>query len=136
MKFKYKAYGNVLRPVIPVTLLYKGAHVDYEVLIDSGSDRCFFDSEIGEEIGISRSNSEIKEVFGVGGKISLYYSHKITLIISEQSFETDVGFMPNLGGNIVSYGIVGQKGFFDKFIIKFDYVNGEVEIKQKKLTRF
>ena len=47
MKFKYKAYGDSLRPVIPVTLLYKKAHVDHEVLIDSGSDHCFFDAEIG-----------------------------------------------------------------------------------------
>jgi len=63
MKFKYKAYGNSLRPVIPVTLLYKKAHVDHEVLIDSGSDHCFFDAEIGEDIGISRSNSETKRQY-------------------------------------------------------------------------
>ncbi len=132
MKFKYKSYGNALRPVIPVTLLYKGAYVDYEVLIDSGSDHCFFDSDVGEDIGISRSNSEIREVFGVGGKISLYHNHKLTLKIGEGSFETEVGFMPNLGGNIVSYGIVGQKGFFDRFIIKFDYIKGEVELKERK----
>lgn len=131
MIFKYKSYGNALRPVIPVTILHKGLHVDYEVLIDSGSDHCFFDSEIGEDIGITRGNSEIKEVFGVGGKISLYHSHKVTLRIGEQSFETEVGFMPNLGGNIVSYGIVGQKGFFDKFIITFDYLREAVDIKEK-----
>lgn len=132
MRFKYKSYGDSLRPVIPVTVLYKGSHVDYEVLVDSGSDHCFFDSEIGEDIGISRINSETKEVFGVGGKISLYYSHKVTLKIGGKSFETDVGFIPNLGGNIVSYGIVGQKGFFNKFIIKFDYNKEEVELKEKK----
>ena len=92
----------------------------------------FFDSEIGEEIGVSRDNSEIREVFGVGGKISLYYNHKVTIKIGKQSFETDVGFIPNLGGNIVSYGIVGQKGFFDKFIIEFDYIKGVVELKKRK----
>lgn len=132
MKFKYKVFGNSLRPVIPVTILNRGSYVDYEVLIDSGSDHCFFDSEIGEDIGISGSNSQINEVFGVGGKISLYYKHKVTLKVGHLSFETDVGFMPNLGGNIVSYGIAGQKGFFDKFIIKFDYANGEIELSERK----
>ncbi|MFA6554026.1 MAG: retropepsin-like aspartic protease [Candidatus Paceibacterota bacterium] len=132
MKFKYKEYGNALRPVVPVTLEHSGKCVRYEVLIDSGSDHCFFDTEIGEKIGIRTDNSKTKEVFGVGGKISLYYDHEVTLKIGNKSFETDVGFMPNLGGNIVSYGIVGQKGFFDKFIIKFDYAKGEVEIKEKK----
>lgn len=131
MIFKYKSYGNALRPVIPVTILYKNVHVDYEVLVDSGSDRCFFDSEIGEDIGITRGNSEIREVFGVGGRMSIYHSHKVTMKIGKQSFETEVGFMPNLGGNIVSYGIVGQKGFFDRFIIKFDYSKEEVEIIEK-----
>jgi hypothetical protein len=131
MKFKYKAYGDSLRPVIPVTILYNGAYVDYEVLIDSGSDQCFFDSEVGEDIGIYRSNSEMNEVFGVGGKISLYYSHEVTLRVGNQSFKTKVGFMPNLGGNIVSYGIAGQKGFFDRFIIKFDYDKGEIDLQEK-----
>ena len=131
MRFKYKAYGDALRPVVPVTLFYKGAYVDYEVLIDSGSDHCFFDSEIGEDIGIFRNNSEIREVFGVGGKISLYYNHSVILKIGDKSFETEVGFMPNLGGNIVSYGIVGQKGFFDNFIIQFDYIKEGVELKER-----
>jgi hypothetical protein len=131
MKFKYKKYGNALRPVIPVVIGLSNKRVKYEVMVDSGSDHCFFDSEIGEKIGIRRDNSEIKEVFGVGGKISLYYNHRVTLKIGKQSFETDVGFIPNLGGNIVSYGIVGQKGFFDKFIVRFDYTKGEVEIKEK-----
>jgi hypothetical protein len=131
MKFKYKAYGDALRPVIPVTLFHGNAYVEYEVLVDSGSDRCFLDSEIGEDIGILKSNSEIKEVFGVGGKISLYHNHSVTLKVGEKSFETEVGFMPNLGGSIVSYGIAGQKGFFDKFIVKFDYQKEEVELKEK-----
>jgi len=52
--------------------------------------------------------------------------------IWNKSLETDVGFMPNLGGNIVSYGIVGQKGFFDKFKVTFDYKNKEIELKAKK----
>jgi hypothetical protein len=53
------------------------------------------------------------------------------LKIGDKSFETEVGFMPNLGGNIVSYGIVGQKGFFDNFIIQFDYIKEGVELKER-----
>lgn len=132
MKFKYKSYGNALRPVIPVTIFHNREHVDYEVLVDSGSDHCFFDSEIGEDIGVSKSNSEVKEVFGVGGKISLYYNHEITLKVGDKTFKTEVGFIPNLGGNIVSYGIVGQKSFFEKFIVKFDYLKEEIELEDRR----
>lgn len=129
MIFNYKSYGDSLRPVIPVKLSLGKKFIEYEVIVDSGSDYCFFDTEIGEEIGISRDNSEIKEVFGIGGKLSLYYIHSVTLTVGEKSFRINAGFIPNLGGNLVSYGIVGQKGFFDKFIIKFDYKKAKIELK-------
>ncbi|MFA6315110.1 MAG: aspartyl protease family protein [Candidatus Paceibacterota bacterium] len=132
MKFKYKEYGHALRPVIPLELRNEGKSFRHEVLIDSGSDHCFFDVEVGKAIGINKENSELKEVFGVGGKISIYYVHLVTLKVGDNSFDIKAGFMPNLGGSIVSYGIVGQKGFFDKFIIKFDYSKAEVEVKEKK----
>ena len=41
MKFKYKEYGDSLRPVIPVTLSCGEEFVSCEVLVDSGSDHCF-----------------------------------------------------------------------------------------------
>ena len=120
MRFKYKEYGDSLRPVIQVNLKNEDKSFSHEVLIDSGSDHCFFDTEVGEAIGIFRENSEIRETFGVGGKVSLYYVHQVTLQIGEKSLCINAGFMPNLGGNIFSYGIVGQKGFFDKFVVKFN----------------
>jgi hypothetical protein len=132
MKFKYKEYGDALRPVIPIVLKHKGKRLRYEVLVDSGSDYCFFDAEAGEAIGITRENSELKEVFGVGGKISIYHTHEVTVGVGEKSFKIRAGFMPNLGGHIVSYGIVGQKGFFDKFIVKFDLIKEEVELIERK----
>ncbi len=132
MKFKYKAYGDALRPVISVQLINKGKFTDYEVLVDSGADHCFFDSEIGEDIGINRSNSEIKEAFGVGGKVSLYYVHPVTLKVGNISYDIKGGFMPSVGGNIVPYGLAGQKGFFDKFIVKFDLLKEEIELTARK----
>lgn len=132
MKFKYKAYGDNLRPVIPVTLFNSGESVECEVLVDSGSDYCFFDAEVGQDIGISRENSELREVFGVGGKISVYHVHSVTMIVGEKQLNIPVGFMHNLGGSIVSYGIVGQKGFFDAFTVKFDLSKEEIEFREKK----
>lgn len=28
--------------------------------------------------------------------------------------------MPDVSGRVVPYGVVGQNGFFDKFIVRFD----------------
>ena len=46
MKFKYKRYGSISRPVIEITLKNQNKSVRYEVLIDSGADLCLFDEEI------------------------------------------------------------------------------------------
>jgi hypothetical protein len=39
--------------------------------------------------------------------------------------------MPNVAGRTMSYGVVGQNGFFENFIVKFDLLKGEVEIKTR-----
>lgn len=132
MKFRYRAYGEYLRPVIPIKLSYKNKSVECEVLVDSGSDKCLFDYETGESIGITRKNSEIREIYGVGGDRSLYYFHPVTLEVGGVSFNIKAGFIPSMGGRQISYGIVGQKGFFDKFIVKFDLLKEEVELKEIK----
>jgi hypothetical protein len=49
MKFDYKKFGpGVIRPIIPIKVLYNGQIVSYNVLVDSGADMCLFDSQIGE----------------------------------------------------------------------------------------
>lgn len=53
MKFKYKNYGyGVIRPVIPIEIIYNKISVPHEVLIDSGADLCIFDAQIGEILGL------------------------------------------------------------------------------------
>ena len=128
MIFSYKEYGEILRPVIPVKISCGDKSILYEVLVDSGSDKCFFDWEIGEMIGINTDNSELNEVFGIGGKISLYYTHPVTLTVGDVSNEIIAGFIPKIGGGIVPYGLVGQNGFFNNFSVKFDLINKEVEV--------
>jgi len=39
----------------------------------------------------------------------------------------DAGFMPSVGPRRMPYGIVGQKGFFDLFTVKFDLLKEEIE---------
>ncbi|MFH1473170.1 MAG: aspartyl protease family protein [bacterium] len=133
MKFRYKKFGNILRPVIPIKVFSKSnpEGFGYEVLVDSGADLCIFHAEIGEALGIKIKTGKPQEVFGVGGKVSLYYLHKISISVGGWAYNIDVGFMPNVSGNVMQYGLVGQKGFFDKYIVKFDLVKSEVELKER-----
>ena len=134
MKFNYKKYpGSTLRPVIPIKLKNKDAEIGYEVLVDSGADLCIFDAQIGEIIGIDVTKGKPREVFGVGGKASIYYLHKVTIIVGGHPYSIEAGFMPNVAGNVIPYGIVGQKGFFDIFVVKFDLLKERVELKPRDI---
>ncbi|MEN9614286.1 MAG: hypothetical protein RLZZ347_593 [Candidatus Parcubacteria bacterium] len=133
MKFQYKQYGqNTLRPVVPIRLKNGDLNIGYEVLVDSGADLCIFDAEIGEAIGIDIQSGKMKEVFGVGGKASVYYLHKLDIEVGGWSYTIDAGFMPDVAGRVMPYGLVGQKGFFDNFVVKFDLIKGEVELKRRE----
>ena len=132
MKFGYKQYGpDTIRPIIPIRVLTKDVSLRYEVLVDSGADFCLFHAEVGEAIGLDIKKGKLDTVSGVGGKISTFYWHTIEIETGGWKQSVKVGFLPNVGGRSAPYGIVGQKGFFEYFTIKFDYSKKEVEIKNK-----
>ncbi|TSC83548.1 MAG: Uncharacterized protein G01um101417_531 [Parcubacteria group bacterium Gr01-1014_17] len=132
MKFQYTRYGDVVRPVIPIKLKHGGNEIGYHVLVDSGADLCLFDAGLGREIGIDIESGKMKEVFGIGGKSSIYFIHPVTIEVGGWPFEIDAGFMSGVAGRVFRYGVVGQCGFFDKFIVKFDLLKEEVELKDRK----
>src|SRR3989344_4878072 len=131
MRFKYKKYGpGILRPVILVEISFEDKAVSYEVLVDSGADFCIFDSQIGELLGIPITKGERHEVSGITGVSEEYYAHTVTLTVGGWSYDVKVGFLPNIAN--LGYGVVGQLGFFDNFIVKFDLIKEEVELKLRK----
>jgi hypothetical protein len=131
MKFKYKKYApGILRPVIPIEIVYKGRAVPYEVLVDSGADFCIFDAEIGDLLGINVKEGDPQKVAGITGVVESYYVHPVTIKVGGWSFSIKAGFLPNIAQ--LGYGVVGQKGFFDIFIVKFDLLKEEIELKERK----
>lgn len=131
MKFRYARFGKILRPVIPINVKYGNQVINYQVLVDSGADMCIFDEEVGTFLGLNVRSGKPNEVFGVGGKASTYYLHKIKIEIGGWEYEIEAGFMPNVAGRVMPYGLVGQRGFFDNFIVKFDLLKEEIELKER-----
>lgn len=125
-------FGNtILKPIIPITVSYEDKQLRYEALIDSGADFCIFDAQIGSYLGIDVA-SGIKEVFGGiqerGNAVA--FLHKVTINIGGWNYETIVGFSQD----IAKYGfaILGQKGFFDLFTVKFDLKKEIIELTPKQ----
>lgn len=132
MKFGYVRYGPVLRPVVPITVKHGSKEIEYQVLVDSGADMCLFDEEVGLALDIPVRQGVAKTVFGVGGKSSVYYVHQVEIGVGGKFKVTEVGFMPNVAGHVMQYGLVGQAGFFDRFIVSFDLLKGEVQLKERR----
>ena len=129
MRFNYVRYGSVLRPVIPITVRHGRKEIEYHVLVDSGADICVFNEEVGLALGMSVRRGIPKTLFGVGGKSSVYYVHGVDIGVGGKFKDTEVAFMPNVAGHVMQYGIVGQRGFFDRFIVSFDLLKGEIRLK-------
>lgn len=133
MKFPYKRYdGDVLRPVVPIRLRHGTRELQYEALVDSGADVSLFDWEVGDDLGFEIGNGIPYEVLGVGGGLLVYYFHTVSLEIGGISYKTRVGFTGNPTGQASPYGIVGQRGLFDKFIVGFDLQEREITLKSRK----
>lgn len=130
MKFKYKRYSpEIIRPVIPIGVAYRGRSIGYEVLVDSGADACIFDAQIGEVLGIDITSGERQGVGGITGVTEFYYIHPVTIIVGGWSYDIKAGFLPNIAR--LGHGVVGQAGFFENFIVKFDYAKEEIELKPR-----
>lgn len=130
MKFKYKKYGpGILRPVIPIEVIYNNITVPYEVLVDSGADMCIFDAQIAEILEIDLKRGKEHKVSGITGQEESYYIHPVTITVGGIMYDIEAGFLPNIAD--LGYGVVGQKGFFDLFIVKFDLIKEEIELKQR-----
>lgn len=130
MNFKYKKYSpEIIRPVIPIEVAYKNQSVKCEVLVDSGADFNIFDAELADILGIDLDFGQTSSVTGITGVSKTYFINKVDLIVGGYKFSNiEAGFLREMG--TYAQGVVGQKGFFDLFVVKFDLKKKRVELKQ------
>ena len=106
MKFKYEKHNGTLRPVIPIILKNKDLKIGYHVLVDSGADLCLFDAEVGKSISIDIEKGKKREVFGVGGKASIYFLCLVEIEVGGWAYAIEAGFMPE----VATIGILDPRG--------------------------
>ncbi len=113
-----------MRPLLEVRLeSSRGAPVSTKLLVDSGSEYTLVTGAFARRLGIqdllSRDHSD---TVLMGGQQLLAELHPATLTIgSFAPYEAVIGFVRNW--NFVHSGILGQRGFFDRFGVLFDRVN-------------
>jgi hypothetical protein len=131
--FKYKRVdGTKYRPIISIGISFK-KDLKYEVLVDSGADICIFDAEVAQAIGIvDIVTGEEMKFGGITGKSEVGYIHTVKIKIKDCEFRTKVVFSEHINDD--GTGIVGQKGFFDRFVVKFDYSEKSLVLRKKDWT--
>lgn len=130
LSFPYKRIDGRFRPIIPIEITHNTQSIRYEVLVDSGADTSILPGDIGRAIGIDVESGDRFELGGVTGENRTGYFHTVTLKVGGHSYQTKVGFMNNMREG--SFGMVGQKGFFDRFAIKFDYAERKLTLHKKQ----
>ena len=127
MNFPYIQYDFAPspRPVIPIRVELDGQSLRYSVLVDSGADMNVFDRAIAEAMGIDVESGDAASFSGVTGSSSDLYFHDVVLGVGSRQVKVRAGFT-DLPGK--AYGVVGQRGFFDQFIVIFDLKAEEIEL--------
>lgn len=127
MKLPYREISGMLRPIIQVRFHYEKILVIDEALIDSGADWCIFDAGLLSILKLPVTR-EIN-FQGIGREKLTGFQSKVSLVIADKELKIDVIFSPDLGP--FSYGVLGQKGFFDNFKVCFDKSKSQIEINPK-----
>lgn len=137
MKFKYREFNlsspfskkqKLQRPIIPISLSSNSIYIRYEALIDSGADFSILPAGLVEILEINLDKAKKIYFTSATGDVTTGTISEINIDLGEGIFKTRVVFA-NLPNNV---GILGQYGFFDKFIVKFDLIKKEIELKVRK----
>ncbi|MDD3897165.1 MAG: retropepsin-like aspartic protease [Candidatus Peribacteraceae bacterium] len=128
MKFPYARFGSYYMPVIPVTLVYGDHCLVTEALVDSGAASNIFDAQFAHALGIPDLESGSTMQFeGVSGHVLVGYQHTFTLEIGGNRItDIPIAFSAEMPDNAVN--ILGQRGFFDHWPVKFTYAKKEIEL--------
>ena len=91
---------------------------------------CIFEAEIAEALGLKVQDGEAIQFGGIQKTANATaYLHEIYMLVGGKKHKLQVAFSYDIAKD--GYGIVGQKGFFDIFTVKFDLKKEEIELKEK-----
>lgn len=106
-------------PVIPIRLSYgHGPQTKrFEALIDSGAPDCLFSADIAAFLKIKIESGTEGFMGGLvqGPKVKVHY-HYVNLWVGAEMIRIKAAFASGMS----AAAILGRRGFFENFIIKFD----------------
>ena len=117
--FPHAAYYH--RPLIPVTLSTGRKSARLLALIDSGADNTIFNMQVAAVLGLRLGDAPADSFCGTSGQEQTARYRRLTIRIGTVSHRATVGFA-ELPFDVA--GILGQDGFFDRFVVTLDQTRG------------
>lgn len=103
-------------------------YIRFEALIDSGADFSIFPLGIAKKLNIKPAGKEKVYFSGIGDSLNEGFIARVSIILDKDEIQTKIIFSNSLEVT----GVLGQHGFFDKFVVKFDLVGKEIELLPRK----
>ncbi len=117
------------RPMIKIKLFNRLRSIETLALIDSGADTCLINTSWAEALLYDDyKKGEIIGTVGISGNPQNVYYHDLEYEVSDvpgHKFTIPFGFVSGMNASI----LLGRLGFFDKYIINFDFKNNMFEVK-------
>lgn len=130
---KYKdREGNLIElPIVSVFVKCNGVAVPIWGLVDSGSDITLLNASFAELFKVPTKKGKRIDLVGVlEGPEFAAYIHQINLTVKDVgSVDTIAAFTDS--EKYPDHMLLGRRGFFDKFMIKFEQYNKQIEINPR-----
>lgn len=126
IKDSKKGVHFAYRPLIPLEISCNGEKLITYALVDSGADVCLFGEDLCRKLGVVMKSGKKQSLQGVGKGKVLFYLHQIRLGIGQEKVKTEVGFSGQM--KHIPFAILGQKGFFENFLVAFNYPKKWIEV--------
>ena len=135
--YPYRDEGDppVPRPTVDIHLEFgETGQWTTRALIDSGSPITVFDGATAEALTIRLGQSGARTgsvaLLGARRAIQVEYVHLCLPDYPEYQWETEVAFITDLGFQMPFQGILGSRGFLDRFAVTLDYYNTRFIVEQ------
>jgi len=112
---------TVYRPLLLATLRAGNGHI-FRCLAwpDSGADQCVFPLSFAIALKLDVLQMKRQPTGGVGASGNVTYYENLEIDVGNGlTFRSYVGFTPGLEAQ--GMGLLGQSGFFENFLVTFDY---------------
>jgi hypothetical protein len=143
-KYDYKAFPLTLpdavtkqnftwRPILRV-VIFSGHKktAPIETILDTGADVTIFHAQIARGLGIDIEKGIPYNLGGIASAVVMPgYIHNVRLLVAGESIETPVVF----ADHFATAGLLGQIGFFNHFVVTFDWTPDPPCFEVQRISR-